>query len=111
GATGQPGQGCQRSGGAEPEADARIGLSLKTATAPPGDAGERARQQMTLGGCGTWKSPAANRPQRPIFGFAALREHRLFDQLLGYWAANPAKTGLARADLRFRRSNPDRLQG
>ncbi|MFZ3124965.1 MAG: hypothetical protein WA129_07615 [Acidovorax sp.] len=31
-----------------------------------------------LGGCRAWKSSAANRPQRSIFGFAALREHRLF---------------------------------
>ena len=33
-----------------------------------------------LRACRTWKSSAANRPQRPIFGSAALREHRLFAQ-------------------------------
>ena len=33
---------------------------------------------MCLGACRTWGSSAAIRPQRSIFGFAALREHRLF---------------------------------
>ena len=36
------------------------------------------RHGLTPGACRTWKSSAANRPQRSIFGYAALREHRLF---------------------------------
>ena len=63
----------------------------------------------SIAGCRTWTSPAAHRPQRPMVGFSALRVHRLPAQWLGYWAANPAKTGLAGADARHRHARSDSL--
>jgi len=55
-----------------------------------------------LGACRTLESSAANRPQRPIF-------HRLLAPWNHHAAANPAKTGLAGADFRYRRPKSDRL--
>ncbi|HNK53723.1 MAG TPA: hypothetical protein PLB22_09270 [Ottowia sp.] len=65
---------------------------------------------LTLGGCGLGNRRLQIDRSGPFFtGF--LPE-------LGYWAANPAKTGLAGADFgyaalreRFRRSKPDSLLG
>ena len=55
-----------------------------------------------LGGCRTWESPAANRPQRRLF-------HRLLAPWRGYGAANPAENPLAGTDFRFRRPKCDSL--
>jgi hypothetical protein len=54
------------------------------------------------GGCRTWESPPANRPQRSV-------SHRLLGPSLGYGPANPARIRLVEADFRFRRPKPDSL--